>query len=200
MRRANRRWGEVQVPKCGWVRFRWTRALPNKLGMARVTLDRAGRWHVSFPGGSRRLLRRVPLAGLASTAVSARHWSLPMAEHYRLPRISDRQAVRYLGLQRKLVRQRKGSARRRRTGQQMSVLTARVIDRRKDWIEKITTRLVAANDVIVLEKLNIEGMVRRPSPGPTRTTRVLTCPTAAGEERPQPGDPSQWLGPGRARG
>ena len=27
-RRLNRRWGEVWVPKCGWVRFRWTRLLP----------------------------------------------------------------------------------------------------------------------------------------------------------------------------
>ena len=49
VRRLNGRWGEVHVPKCGWVRFRWTRPLPTGLGMARVTCDRAGRWHVSFP-------------------------------------------------------------------------------------------------------------------------------------------------------
>jgi hypothetical protein len=48
-RRISRRWGEVYVPKCGWVRFRWTRPLPDKLGVARVTCDRMGRWHVSFP-------------------------------------------------------------------------------------------------------------------------------------------------------
>jgi putative transposase len=48
-RRLNRRWGEVYVPKCGWVKFRWTRPLPAGLGMARVTRDRAGHWHVSFP-------------------------------------------------------------------------------------------------------------------------------------------------------
>jgi transposase len=49
VRRLTRRWGEVHVPKCGWVRFRWTRALPAHLGMARVSVDRAGRWHVAFP-------------------------------------------------------------------------------------------------------------------------------------------------------
>src|ERR1035438_1657583 len=48
-RRLNRRWGAVHVPKLGWVRFRWTRALPARLGMARVTRDGTGRWHVSFP-------------------------------------------------------------------------------------------------------------------------------------------------------
>ncbi len=165
MRRVNRRWGELRVPKCGWVRFRWTRALPGKLGMARVTLDRAGRWHVSFPG------EQPPVASTAHGQIGVDRGVrtalvTSKGQHFRAPRISDRQTARYLGLQRKLGRQRKGSARRRRTGQQMSVLTARVADRRKDWIEKISTRLVAANDVVVLEKLNIEGMVRRPKPMP----------------------------------
>src|SRR5208282_3281629 len=49
VRRISRRWGEIYVPKGGWVRFRWTRPLPGKLGVARVTCDPAGRWHVSFP-------------------------------------------------------------------------------------------------------------------------------------------------------
>ena len=32
-------------------------------------------------------------------------------QHYRAPRISDRQAARYVSLQRRLARQRKGSCR-----------------------------------------------------------------------------------------
>jgi transposase len=28
VKHLNRRWGQVWVPKCGWVRFRWTRAIP----------------------------------------------------------------------------------------------------------------------------------------------------------------------------
>jgi putative transposase len=166
VRRVNRRWGEVRVPKCGWVRFRWTRALPDNLGMARVTLDGAGRWHVSFPAGQPPVVPsgtagRIGIDRGVRTALVTSD-----GQHYRVPRISGRQAARYLALQRKLARQHKGSARRRRTGRQMSVLAARVAGRRKDWIEKITTRLVAANDVVVLEKLNIQGMTRRPQPRP----------------------------------
>src|SRR2546426_1087638 len=47
VRRISRKWAEVHVPKVGWVRFRLTRPL-GEHGMARVTRDRAGRWHVSF--------------------------------------------------------------------------------------------------------------------------------------------------------
>lgn len=46
--KINRRWGEVTVPKCGRVRFRLSRPVPLDAKSGRVTLDRAGRWHVSF--------------------------------------------------------------------------------------------------------------------------------------------------------
>ena len=85
-------------------------------------------------------------------------------QHYRAPRISDRDAARYLGLQRRLARQRKGSRRREKTRQALARIAARTADRRKDWAEKTSTRLVREHDVIVLEKLNIKGMTRRPAP------------------------------------
>jgi transposase len=48
VRRLNRRRGEVKIPKAGWVRFRWSRAVPGNAKSFRVTRDRAGRWHIAF--------------------------------------------------------------------------------------------------------------------------------------------------------
>src|SRR5258708_7062383 len=48
VRRLNRSHGEVKGPKVGWVRFRWSRNVPDGVRSYRVTLDRAGRWHVAF--------------------------------------------------------------------------------------------------------------------------------------------------------
>ena len=45
VRRLNRNWGQVRVPKAGSVRFRWSRDVP---AGARSSPDRAGRWHVAF--------------------------------------------------------------------------------------------------------------------------------------------------------
>ena len=42
VRRLNRHWGEVFVPKAGWVRFRWSRAVPEARSY-RVKLDSVGR-------------------------------------------------------------------------------------------------------------------------------------------------------------
>ena len=44
----SRKAGQVWVPKAGWVRFRWSRAVPPGAKSYRVTMDRAGRWHVAF--------------------------------------------------------------------------------------------------------------------------------------------------------
>lgn len=35
------------MPKAGWVRFRWSREVATAKSY-RVTLDRAGRWHIAF--------------------------------------------------------------------------------------------------------------------------------------------------------
>ena len=122
VRRISRRWGEVHVPKCGWVRFRWTRPLPGKLGMARVTWDRAGRWHVSFPAPQPPLARQRSETmtgvdrGVATALVTSD------GQHYRVPRNPGRQAARYLALQRRLCRQQKGSRRRERTRRALALI------------------------------------------------------------------------------
>ena len=48
VRHLSRKVGQVWVPKAGWVRFRWSRPVPEGVKSYRVTMDRAGRWHIAF--------------------------------------------------------------------------------------------------------------------------------------------------------
>ena len=66
----------------------------------------------------------------------------------------------------------------------MAQITAAVTDRRRDWAEKISTRLVKEHDVIVLEKLNTPGMVRKPKAKPDPAHPAASCRTGHG---PRPG-------------
>ena len=166
VRRVSRKWGEIFVPKCGWVRFRWTRPLPDRPGMARVTLDQAGRWHVSFPAPQPAVIRTPSGTAVGIDRGVRTALVTSGGQHYRAPRLSTRDAARYLGLQRRMSRQRTGSHRREKTRLAMARITARATERRRDWAEKISTRLIREHDVIVLEKLNTPGMVRRPAPKP----------------------------------
>lgn len=165
IQRLNRRWGQVKIPKVGWVRFRWSRAVPAAKSY-RVTADVTGHWHVSFPASQPASAgettgKRVGIDRGVRTALVGSD-----GQHYRAPRISDRDAERYIALARKRARQKKGSAKREGTRLAMAKIAAHVADRRKDWAEKVSTRLVRENDLIVLEQLNIKGMTRKPAPKP----------------------------------
>jgi transposase len=48
VRRTGRHWGQVRIPKVGWVRFRWSRPVPDDVKSFRITRDQARRWHLAF--------------------------------------------------------------------------------------------------------------------------------------------------------
>ncbi|MGH3257757.1 MAG: RNA-guided endonuclease InsQ/TnpB family protein [Streptosporangiaceae bacterium] len=160
VRRLSRKIGEVWVPKVGWVRFRWSRAVPPGVKSYRVTLDRAGRWHVAFAA----IPKPIPAADNGEVvgvdrgvAVSA---ALSTGEMLHVPGLTGRERKRMLLLERKLARAERGSKRRQRARQAIARLRAREKDRRKDWVEKTSTDLVRRFDVICVEDLNIKGMTR----------------------------------------
>jgi IS605 OrfB family transposase len=155
-RRINRHWGEVQVPKAGRVRFRWSRR-PQDAKSARVTLDRSGRWHVSFVAPQPEIVREPTGAVVALDLGVAATVTTSDGDHLHAPTPDWRALAR---LQRRMARQQKGSNRRERTRQRIARARARDTDRRRDWTEKATTALVAAHDMIVVEDLKVAQMSR----------------------------------------
>jgi putative transposase len=160
VRRLSRHVGEVRVPKVGWIRFRWSRPLPPGVKSFRVTRDRAGRWHVAFAA----IPEPVPAPGNGQVvgvdrgvAVSA---ALSTGELLCVPELSVRERARLRRLERKLARAQRGSGRRKRVKAAIARLRAHETDRRKDWVEKTSTRLAREFDVIRVENLRIVGMTR----------------------------------------
>jgi putative transposase len=160
VRRLSRHVGEVKVPKVGWVRFRWSRAVPDGAKSYRVTRDSAGRWHVAFAA----VPEPVPAPGTGEivgvdrgVTVSA---ALSTGEMLHAPGLRGTEARRLLRLQRKLARARRGSNRRAKVKSAIARLKTRETDRRKDWAEKTSTDLARRFDVIAVEDLKIGNMTR----------------------------------------
>src|SRR5450759_1030285 len=83
--KINRRWAGLAVPKLGKVRYRLSRPLPSSYGMARITLDRAGRWHVSFSAVQAATERRPPGAALGIDRGVATTIATSDGEMFRAP-------------------------------------------------------------------------------------------------------------------
>ncbi len=160
VRRVSRKVGQVWVPKAGWVRFRWSRAVPSGVKSYRVTMDRAGRWHVAFaaipdpvtaPGNEQ-------VVGVdRGVAVSA---ALSTGELLHVPGLTARERNRLRRLERTLARARRSSHRRGRVKLAIARLKARETDRRKDWAEKTSTDLARRFDLIRVENLDVKSMTR----------------------------------------
>jgi putative transposase len=160
VRRMSRHVGEVRVPKAGWVRFRWSRAIPAGVKSYRATRDRAGRWHVAFAA----VPTPVPAPGNGQVvgidrgvAVSA---ALSTGELLHVPGLTGREQARLRRLERQLARARRGSGRRGRVRLAIARIKVRETDRRKDWAEKASTDIARRFDQIRIEDLQIPNMTR----------------------------------------
>ncbi len=178
VRRLSRKTGEVWVPKAGWVGFRWSRPVPPGAKSYRVTMDRAGRWHIAFAV----IPEPIPAPGNGQAVgidrgitVSA---ALSTGELLHAPGLTGPERRRVRRMQRKLARARRGSNRRGRVKHAIARLRARESDRRKDWAEKASTGMARRFDVIRVEDLKIGNMTRSASGRPR---------TLAGTCGPRPG-------------
>jgi len=164
----NHKWARVFVPKLGVVKFRLSRPLPaGKLGMARITC-KAGRLHVAFPAPQPPVPAAPGREGRPVGIGRGVKITLALSDGtlLRAPIMRSGEQKKLVRLQRQLARCRKGSVRRGKVKARIARLHARVADRRRDWIEKTTTRITATYGVVAVERLATRNMVRAPKPKP----------------------------------
>ena len=150
--------GKLRLAKVGDVDVRWSRDLPSVPKTATVTLDPSGRYHVSFTVVN----VDVPLLGGSPVGVDLgikEFAALSTGELVQAPDLK-RLERRIEKAQRKMSRCQKGSARRGRAKHRVAKLHAALADTRKDFLQKLSTRLVREHSLIALEDLNVSGMVK----------------------------------------
>ncbi|MFC9645390.1 RNA-guided endonuclease InsQ/TnpB family protein [Streptomyces mirabilis] len=141
----------------------WSRPLPEGASPSTVTVsqDAAGRWFVSLlcedPS-----VKPLPATGQAvGVDVGLDHLlTLATGEKIANPRHERRDRAALAKQQRRLAKKEKGSANRARARLKVAKIHARIADRRRDSLHKLTTRLVRENQTIVIEDLTVRNMVK----------------------------------------
>ncbi|MFE0152503.1 RNA-guided endonuclease InsQ/TnpB family protein [Nonomuraea sp. NPDC059007] len=143
----------------------WSRPLPQGAVPSTVTVskDAAGRWFVSMLVEE----KISPLAPVSETvgidAGITALATLSTGEKIINPRHERRDRRRLAKARRALTRKQKDSANRARARLRMARVYARIADRRRDHLHKVTTRLVRENQVIAVEDLTVRNMVKNHS-------------------------------------
>ncbi|WP_445299721.1 RNA-guided endonuclease InsQ/TnpB family protein [Microcoleus sp. B4-C5] len=149
----------VYLAKIGVVHPVWSRTLPSEPSSVTVIKDCANRYFLSFvveiePIHSEAKNPSIGIdLGIKTFAVMSNGESAESPNYKKLDR-------KIRKLQRKLARQPKDSKRRNVTRISIAKLHNRIADTRKDFLQKLSTKVVNENQVIILEDLNVSGMVK----------------------------------------
>nr|WP_189295718.1 RNA-guided endonuclease TnpB family protein [Streptomyces albospinus] len=145
----------------------WSRPLPEGAKPSTVTVsqDAAGRWFVSLLCDDP-TIKPLPVTDQAvGVDVGLDHLlTFSTGEKITNPRYERRDRARLAKAQRSLARKAKGhGTNRAKARREVARIHARIADRRRDGLHKLTTRLVRENQTIVIEDLNVRNMVKNRS-------------------------------------
>ncbi|WP_424217575.1 RNA-guided endonuclease InsQ/TnpB family protein (plasmid) [Streptomyces sp. BI20] len=141
----------------------WSRPLPEGVAPSTVTVsqDAAGRWFVSMLCDDRPTMPDPINAAVGIDAGVTSLVTLSTGEKITNPKFERGDRARPAKAQRNLSRKAKGDgANRAKARRKVARVHARIADRRRDFLHKLTTRLVRENQTIVIEDLTVRNMVK----------------------------------------
>jgi len=150
----------LTLSKIGPVPIEWSRDLPSDPSSVTVIRDASGRFFASFvvdveptplPANGRAVGIDLGLVSLSVTSDG---------EKLAPPKFLRSALKRLRRLQRNLKHKQRGSNRLVIARRKVAKLHAKVGDRRLDYLHQLSTRLIRENQTVVLEDLNVSGMLK----------------------------------------
>jgi putative transposase len=170
---------KVYLPKIGWMRFFNSRPIPDGFAIRSVTIRRrTDGWFISV----RLEDKSVPMATPRPTSEVKTAVGLDMGltklvhcsdgSDIPNPRFATNQKTKRTLLirQRRVSRTKKGSSNRKKRATEVAKLHSKISNRRSAYQWQVANKLVKKADAVVVEDLNIQGMVRRCKPKPEEET------------------------------
>jgi putative transposase len=152
----------VYLAKIGEIRTKWSRPLPSEPSSVTVIKDCAGRYFLSFVVEVEPIIVEPKNQGVGVDLGIETLATLSTGEKIKAPNTGHLDKHIRKG-KRKLARAMKGSKRRESLRIAIARMEAKQRDIRQDFNQKLASRLVRENSVVVLEDLNVAGMVKNRS-------------------------------------
>ena len=154
----------IKLPKIGWVKFYKNRTFDGKIGTVTVSKTATGKYYVSvLVDDGKELPTKSEIkydttvgidVGIKDCAV------LSNGQEFENPKYLEKAAMRLKTLQRRFARKKKGSNRRERQRLQLAKAYEKVRNCRTNFIHQVTSRIIRENQTIIIEDLNVEGMLK----------------------------------------
>lgn len=157
-------WGNrFNLPKIGFVKFFNSREVEGKVKTATISKEADG-WYISvtfeievkpLPEMDNEIALDL---GVKTFAYTSDAESIENPKHYW--KYQDELRI----LQRSLQRKKKGSKNRQKVKNQLARLHQKISNVRRDFLQKLSTKLLSENQAVIVEDLQIKNLVRKSKP------------------------------------
>ena len=152
---------KIKIPNLGWVKMTENLRHQGKILSAKV-FKKANKWFVSIAVELDKVILPKPKTGksvgidLGITDLA----TLSDGTKIGAPKPLKSKLKKLQRLSKQLSRKQQGSTNREKAKTKLSRLHLKISNIRKDFLHKLTTNLVKSYDIICLENLNVQGMIK----------------------------------------
>ncbi len=155
---------KVYLPKAGWVKFFKNRTFEGKIGTTTISKTATGKYYVSIlVDDGKELPAKAPIREETTVGIDVGIKSFAVCSDgttFANPKYLEKAEARLAVLQRRLSRKQKGSKRRDRARKAVARQYEVVRNKRTNFIHQVTSKIVRENQTIIIEDLNVEGMLK----------------------------------------
>ena len=153
--------GELYIAKSATpLKMVLSRPMPDKLNSVTISKDAAGKYFVSLQGEQEKQSLPVLDRSIGIDLGLAHFLITSDGEKIGAPKVYRKAEAKLAILQRRLSRKVKGSKNRGKARIKVARHHAVIADTRKDFLHKLSTKLIRENKTIAVEDLNVAGMVK----------------------------------------
>ena len=142
------------------LNIRWSRHFTGEPSTVTVSKDPAGRYFVSFLVEEEIAPKPFTLSAVGIDLGLKDTVTLSTGEKVGNERFLQRDLKKLARAQQALSRKQKGSRNREKVRLRVARIMARIADRRRDFLHKLSTRLINENQVICAESLKVKNMMQ----------------------------------------
>lgn len=151
----------VRLPHIGWVKLREELRFEGKILSSTVSRH-ADQWYISVqvevPNDYKKERKGNGTVGVDLGITTAA--TLSTGKKVKGPSPLRKNLRKLKRLQRRLNKKQKGSKNREKARRKVARLHKRIADIRLDFLHKLTSKLLSENQTVVIEDLNVNGMIK----------------------------------------
>lgn len=154
----------VKLPKIGWVKFAENRKFEGRVTSVVVSKTPTDKYYISVlvdNGAELPVKEPITYDGTIGIDVGLKDFAVcSNGDVYENPKYLEKSTAKLKQLQRRFSKSKKGGNRREQLRKRLARQYEKVTNQRTDYLHKVSTKLVRENQAIIIEDLNVKGMMK----------------------------------------